>query len=149
LIPPAGLDPASGRARLSGSDFTEVVNGVEFPMVPWEELRMAYGFWGGSAGDSEETGFVALAPNPFRDKVRVSLRLAEAGFAHVDVIDAAGREVDRIAERRLPAGESLLEWNGRDRRGHPAASGIYWIRVRCALEDGGERSAVKAAVRLN
>ncbi|HYJ33710.1 MAG TPA: aryl-sulfate sulfotransferase [Candidatus Binatia bacterium] len=55
------------------------------------------------------------------------------------VFDIHGRLVRR---GEAPAGAARISWDGRDRAGRPAASGVYLIRV----EDGSSRSAAKVAI---
>jgi hypothetical protein len=71
-------------------------------------------------------------PNPFNPSVRVSFTTATRGRVDADIFDAAGRFVVRMAGDIRPAGEHAMEWNGRDRAGRPAASGVYFLRVRTA-----------------
>jgi hypothetical protein len=55
------------------------------------------------------------------------------------VYDIHGRLVRR---GQVPAGAARVSWDGRDRDGRPAASGVYLIRV----EDGSPRTAAKVAI---
>jgi flagellar hook assembly protein FlgD len=55
------------------------------------------------------------------------------------VYDIHGRLVRRA---QVPAGAARVTWDGRDRDGRPAASGVYLIRV----EDGSPRTAAKVAI---
>ena len=69
------------------------------------------------------------APNPFTSKVSWNLSLPEAGRVTVDLVDAAGRRVTRLAECVLPAGTATYSWDGRDASGDRVASGVYFIRA--------------------
>ena len=71
-------------------------------------------------------------PNPFNPSVRVSFATATRGRVDAEMFDAAGRFVVKLAGDILPAGEHTMEWNGRDRLGRSAASGVYFLRVRTA-----------------
>jgi hypothetical protein len=55
------------------------------------------------------------------------------------VWDARGRLVATLADGAAPGVRFTLRWDGRDARGRPVASGVYWITV----ESGGERVATR------
>jgi flagellar hook assembly protein FlgD len=45
------------------------------------------------------------------------------------VYDVAGRLVDVLVDEARPAGVYTETWNGRDRLGNAAASGVYFCRI--------------------
>ena len=60
------------------------------------------------------------APNPFRESTALRFRLAEAGPVRLVVSDVAGREVARIVDRAMPAGDHVVTLEGKS-----LASGVY------------------------
>jgi len=83
-------------------------------------------------------GNIALAPcspNPFTRSTRVSFSLREAGRISVRIYTPDGRLVKSLAERAYAPGPHVVLWDGRDRTGRRAASGVYLCRV----ESSGER----------
>ena len=68
-------------------------------------------------------------PNPFNPSTTIRFTLAAVGDATVSVYDAAGRRVRELFDGRAVAGSTTLEWDGRDRRGVPVGSGIYFCRL--------------------
>lgn len=72
-------------------------------------------------------------PNPFARSVEVRLSVPRAGRAEAQVVDVSGRQVARLFDGRLSAGDHVLHWDGRDVDGRAMASGMYWVRV--LLED--------------
>ena len=54
----------------------------------------------------------------------------------VAVYDARGARVAFLVDAGKPAGANSVRWNGRDGRGIPVASGVYFVRLRTPL---GER----------
>jgi hypothetical protein len=56
---------------------------------------------------------------------------------HVAVYDVGGRFVATLREGFAVAGPLTLQWNGKNSRGHEAASGVYWIHAVA----GGEKMA--------
>jgi flagellar hook assembly protein FlgD len=76
------------------------------------------------------------APNPFAGSTTISCVLPRAaGELTVGIYSAAGKCV-----RTLTGGGSgktrMMTWDGRDDRGEPVASGVYFVRA-----TSGERSA--------
>jgi hypothetical protein len=75
---------------------------------------------------------LTATPNPFRNRTRIGITLADAGPARVTVIDAAGRRVHLLYEGPLEAGSHEFSWDGRNDAGVPAASGVYLIQAKVA-----------------
>ncbi|MBN1825681.1 MAG: hypothetical protein JW958_05385 [Candidatus Eisenbacteria bacterium] len=79
------------------------------------------------------------APNPFNPTTTVRFAMDRAGPVRLSVIDPAGRLVTVLLNRSLGTGEHAVTWDGRDRSGRPAASGVYLLR----LEGDGASGARK------
>ena len=62
----------------------------------------------------------------------VNLSLSHVAWTDLAVFDAAGRRVRTIYAGTLPAGATRLAWDGRTDAGHPAASGVYFLRMTAA-----------------
>ncbi|MGH2570573.1 MAG: FlgD immunoglobulin-like domain containing protein, partial [bacterium] len=73
-------------------------------------------------------------PNPFREGVTIEYALPAPGPVEVAIYDATGRVVRRIVQGERPAGAHKESWNGRDAFGHPAASGVYFVRLTAGSE---------------
>lgn len=84
----------------------------------------------GGAGGAFPTQLLPNSPNPFSGDTTLRFSLAEAGPAALSVFDAGGRLVRRFEARDLPTGVHSLTWDGRDGRGHGAANGIYFVRLK-------------------
>jgi hypothetical protein len=73
------------------------------------------------------------APNPFnpRTEVRFSLGTGRAGPYRLDLFDAAGRWVARVAEGTDDGrgGARSVSWEALGGRGEPLASGVYFLRL--------------------
>jgi hypothetical protein len=80
---------------------------------------------------------VALAspwPSPARGQtVRLRCDLAEAARADLDIVDVRGRSVQKAYGGILPAGASVLTWDGRAQNGLPAPPGLYYARLSTPL----------------
>ena len=68
-------------------------------------------------------------PNPFNPSTRIRFMLSEPGNVSMDVFNVQGQLVRTLVRGRHGAGEHAVEWNGRDAMGHPAASGVYVVRL--------------------
>jgi hypothetical protein len=69
----------------------------------------------------------APRPNPFTRTVAIHVDGASA--THVDIFDAGGRRV-RVLD---PSGSSVT-WDGRDTSGHQVSPGVYYLRLRGAVD---------------
>jgi flagellar hook assembly protein FlgD len=81
-------------------------------------------------------------PNPFNPATKIVFRLERDAQATLRVFDVHGRLVRTLVDSYLAAGPRTVEWDGRDDRGHPLASGTYYMR----LQGGG--TYVSRAVSL-
>lgn len=69
-------------------------------------------------------------PNPFNPTVRIAYQVPVAGNVTVSVYDVAGREVARLFDGHVHAGErSTTQWHGKDSRGNAMGSGVYFVRL--------------------
>jgi hypothetical protein len=128
--------------NVSGAlDLSAVFTGTR---TVWVRARDAAGNWGPAAslsvlvngtdpvavGDHPVATFLApAAPNPFAGAVTLRFGLARAGNVALDVFDAQGRRVRRLASGTMTAGLHALEWDGRDGAGARARPGVYLVRL--------------------
>ncbi len=68
-------------------------------------------------------------PNPFNASAIIRFSLPSAGRTHLSVFDITGRKVRDLVSDFLPAGGHTVLWNGLDRSGRRAASGVYFVRL--------------------
>jgi len=69
-------------------------------------------------------------PNPFNPVTSILLEAAVSGPVKVTVYDVLGREVTRLFDDYLKAGQdAALTWDGRDDKGREVSSGIYFYEV--------------------
>lgn len=85
---------------------------------------------------------LSVHPVPARTPVRIRFDLPTAGPVRLEVFDAAGRQMCRLASGRFPAGEHELQWSLRDDRGRPLTTGVYFVRLRA----GGEVRLSRAVI---
>lgn len=90
-------------------------------------------------GGSASAAGVAVAawPNPFVERVVLTVTLSRAGTMRVRVFNGAGQEVATLADGVFDAGEHALTFTARDASGRPLPQGAYFYRVETP---GGEAS---------
>ena len=95
----------------------------------------------GATGLEDAPPALALAgnlPNPFNPSTLIRFTLDAARLVDLRVYDVAGREVDRLLDRRLPAGPHEVTWRPRG-----LASGVYLYVLRA-----GNRTLSRKAVLI-
>ncbi len=78
-------------------------------------------------------------PNPFSARTEFRFQLPRAGRATLGVYDVAGRLVAMLVDRELAAGPHAVTWDGSDRSGAVAASGIYFYRLTSGTDTAMQR----------
>ncbi len=71
-------------------------------------------------------------PNPFNSGTVIAFHLTKSEKISLSVFDILGRKVATLLDSYLPAGSHRVHWNGRDRNGKDAASGIYFYQLQTA-----------------
>ena len=82
-------------------------------------------------------------PSPANGNQAIGFTLPVASTVELDVFDAAGRHVRRIALGTSPAGAHTVSWDGRDARGSRVPPGVYLFRLAAGTE-----CAVRRGIRV-
>jgi hypothetical protein len=70
-------------------------------------------------------------PNPFNPETTIRFDATEAGVFEIRIVDTAGRRIRRLEKEVSGPGLGYeVRWDGRDSRGMPAASGVYFVELR-------------------
>ena len=78
-------------------------------------------------GDTpRETGLAPNAPNPFNASTLIRFQLSVAGPVRVRIYNALGQMVRDLVEGQYSAGHYAVSWDGRNRNGVEAGSGMYF-----------------------
>jgi hypothetical protein len=77
-------------------------------------------------------------PNPFNPETKIRFNLPRPTEVRVHIFNLLGEEVVILKQEKMPAGTHTLSWDGRNKAGQVAPSGIYFLRVQA-----GEKVAVK------
>jgi YVTN family beta-propeller protein len=97
----------------------------------------------GVDGEAATASFsLECRPNPFNPKTTITYYLKCADDVELAVFDSSGRRVDVLQEGEADAGRHEIPWDGRTAQGRPAASGVYFVRLRAS----GETSTIKAVL---
>lgn len=68
-------------------------------------------------------------PNPFNPSTTILYDLTKSGHVKIEIFNVLGESVALLVDSIGPAGRHAVEWNGIDRFGRAAASGLYLVRV--------------------
>lgn len=72
------------------------------------------------------TGIEPNAPNPFNASTLIRFQLSAAGSVRVRIYNALGQVMRDLVEGEYAAGHYAVSWDGRNRNGVEAASGMYF-----------------------
>jgi endonuclease I len=71
-------------------------------------------------------------PNPFNPSTTIRFELPRSSRVNLSVYDVSGRLTAVLVDGDLDSGVHRAVWNGRDSDGRPAASGVYFCRMKAA-----------------
>jgi hypothetical protein len=78
-------------------------------------------------------------PNPFNPETTIRFDVAQSGNVKIKVYNMLGQEVATLVDKYYETGKNYeTKWNGKDRFGREAASGMYIYRL-----ESGKISKVK------
>ena len=75
------------------------------------------------------TALAAPSPNPSREVVSFAFALAHESEIDLSLHGVDGRRVLTLSHARLPAGQHVQTWNGRDTSGRIVPPGVYYLRL--------------------
>jgi hypothetical protein len=75
------------------------------------------------------TEMFASRPNPFNPITTIAFALSKDADVTLAVYDAAGSSVRTLVSEHRNVGQYTEKWDGRDDRGSPVASGVYFCRM--------------------
>jgi len=116
---------------------------VEAAVDDWSLLAFTPGVDVSGGPTARRLALAPAAPNPFKDGTQLRYTLPARGRVAVEVFDINGRSIRRVVDGVEGAGAHTALWDGRDRSGHPVASGPYFVRL---SHDG--RTVSQAVVRI-
>jgi hypothetical protein len=69
-------------------------------------------------------------PNPFNPYTSIRYHVGEYSHVRIRVYNARGQSVRTLVDAPRAAGDHATSWDGRDDRGTPVSSGVYFYRLR-------------------
>jgi hypothetical protein len=96
----------------------------------WSNVRRTLYSYGSTVRDIlPEWASLSSYPNPFNARTAIRFSLMRSSRIAVTVYDIRGRKIRVPAEGTYSQGPHEVVWDGTDSGGHPAASGVYVIRL--------------------
>ncbi len=79
-------------------------------------------------------------PNPFASGTRMEFSVPDlTECVRVAIYDLRGRHVRTVVEGTFEGGTHPVSWDGRDERGRPVSSGVYFARLEVGSETSGQK----------
>ena len=69
-------------------------------------------------------------PNPFNATAHLRFHLNRDSFVHMAIYNVQGQRIRTLVDAPLHPGAHQMRWDGRNQRGHAAATGPYFARFR-------------------
>jgi hypothetical protein len=103
---------------------------VQMTPVEWEEAE----------GDQlpREFGLSQNYPNPFNPATAIQYALPGAAEVKIEIYNILGQKVRDLVDESQDAGYKMIHWDGKDRDGKEASSGIYFYRIVARSVQSGE-----------
>ncbi len=68
-------------------------------------------------------------PNPFNGNTTISFVLSEKLNLILEIYNSSGKKIRTLTKGMHEPGNYFYDWNGKNRKGQPVASGIYYVRL--------------------
>jgi len=112
---------------------TKIYGSVDYAPALCTAPALAPAFMEVPAAEADVPTRFALSqnyPNPFNPVTTVTYSVPNpGGFVRIELFDVAGRLVTRLVNEQKSAGVYQAIWNGRNEKGQPAATGVYFVRM--------------------
>jgi hypothetical protein len=84
-----------------------------------------------SAEDSRPSGFSLSQnyPNPFNPVTYFEFSLAKSARVKIEIFNISGQSVRTVVDEDAGPGAYVVDWDGRNEKGDPASSGVYFYRM--------------------
>jgi len=71
-------------------------------------------------------------PNPFNANTQITFALPKSGRTKLEVFNVLGQKISTLVDEFLTAGTKTVNWDGRDEKGIPVPSGVYFYQLQAA-----------------
>lgn len=110
-----------------------VVSGPATRTISGNSSGEVYVIYGRSKQNSppmvEKSQILQNFPNPFNANTVIRYRLERAQYVRLTIYNALGKEVRRLVDGKMEAGEHRAIWNGYDANFKQVGSGVYFCRI--------------------
>lgn len=125
-----GVGVYAGNAQAAGSPshtaYVDYFFNVDFPIDPEDGFVTAV-----RPQKTQHTlALLPNQPNPFNPVTLIRYVIEQAGPATIDIYDVSGRRVRSLVGAWNGVGLHSVYWKGLDDDGVPAASGVYFVRLK-------------------
>ncbi len=72
---------------------------------------------------------MSILPNPVRQRTFVHFSLPATGLVRIAVYDRSGRQLHKLLDAEVEAGDHQVGWDGCDSQGRRLAQGVYFVRL--------------------
>ncbi|NIO29559.1 MAG: T9SS type A sorting domain-containing protein [Candidatus Latescibacteria bacterium] len=69
-------------------------------------------------------------PNPFNPTTTISFTLPQEAMTNLSILNLEGKLIKTLVNEVLPEGYREIVWDGKDAKGNPASSGVYFYRLK-------------------
>ena len=69
-------------------------------------------------------------PNPFNPKTKIRYSIPKDGLVQLMIYDILGREIFRIVDTQIKAGNHIAVWNGKNVNGENVGAGMYFYKLK-------------------
>ena len=77
-------------------------------------------------------------PNPFNPSTAIKFYIPNISDVSIKIYDMLGKEIAALVNNQTGAGYHIIYWNGKNKNGTQAASGIYLYRLTAVSSTGSE-----------
>ncbi len=81
-------------------------------------------------------------PNPLNSGTTIAYSVSTADVVELTVYDASGGFIIRLVEETQTPGEYTITWDGRDARGRPVPTGVYFYELKVGESAGAGKMIV-------
>ncbi|OVE79988.1 hypothetical protein BVY01_01055 [bacterium I07] len=75
-------------------------------------------------------------PNPFNPETRIEFQLSNPSNVSLKIYNIQGKEILTLIDEYKEAGQHAVTWNGNNRFGKPAGSGVYFYHMDASSSEG-------------
>jgi len=127
-------------SAVDGAQLTTAPLDVGLP--PFDLVIVGDAVTGVGDAPAEPGSTLQVVANTVGSGALIAFTLPSEGSVRLDIYDVSGRHVRELKRGFAGEGEHVISWDGRNSRGRPVGSGVYFVRV----EAGGASATGKTVL---